>query len=185
MSRPDGRDGATPRGPFPGRSIRWADIKTFRQHFSRGGAGAASEFQNGSPRRQQRENRRQPRMCRYLAPGIGLRVAAIELEGFLVHGVRSWPASQADVCSVLIMVPRAAVRRVSEIERTQQRPEMLLVDPPATDRALIDRLADLRRAGGTNRRSVSMEFRQRGSHSRPQWARIRRAWPSRSATTSS
>ena len=34
---------------------------------------------------QQRQKPRQPRMRRYLAPGIGLRVAAVELKGFLVH----------------------------------------------------------------------------------------------------
>src|ERR1700722_8928016 len=136
------------------RSIRRTGIKTFCQHFGRSSTRAASQFENGSPRRELGEKPRQPRMRRDLAAGIRLRVAAVELKGFLVHDRRSWRATYADVCSALIMYREP---QCAGIQRTQQRPEMLLVDPPATGGGLVDRLAALRRARGTDRPLGLME----------------------------
>jgi len=67
------------------RSVGGADIESVGQHLFRRGAGAAAEFEDFRPGRQQREKPRQPRMPSDLASGIGLGVAAVELQGFLVH----------------------------------------------------------------------------------------------------
>ena len=56
---------------------------------------------------------------------------------------------------------------------------------PGANRTLEQRLAHLHGAGGRTARSVSKNFRQRRSHSRPQWATRRRASRSKSSTRSS
>ena len=47
---------------------------------------------------------------------------------------------------------------IRPIELREQRPEIRLVDAPAADRALIDRLPDLRGAGRAHRSLGPMEF---------------------------
>lgn len=67
------------------RAVGGTNIKTRGQHLRGIAAGAASQFENGRPGRQQREKAGQPRMLRYLARGIGLGVAPVEIKGIFVH----------------------------------------------------------------------------------------------------
>ena len=80
------------------RSVGGADIESAGQHLVRIRPGAAAEFEDFCPGRQQREKAGQPGMPGDLAPGIGLCVAAVELQRFLVH--RGFPThGNSAICS--------------------------------------------------------------------------------------
>src|SRR5665647_183951 len=61
------------------------NVESGGQHLRGIGARAASQFENGCPGRKQREKAEQPRMLRYLALGIGLRIFTVEPERCLIH----------------------------------------------------------------------------------------------------
>src|SRR4029077_4033322 len=67
------------------RSVGWVNVKPPDEHFRRSGTRSASELQDCCRGLEQREKAGQPRMCRDLALGIGLGVAAIKPKGSLVH----------------------------------------------------------------------------------------------------
>ena len=83
-------------------------IKPLRQHFRGVAAGAASEFEDASARRQQRQKRHQPRLARGdLAPGIGFGMAAVELQRRFVH-----PALPRGNAGSAICRPRPSISRM-------------------------------------------------------------------------
>ena len=132
-SRRGGRDASTRPRHFR-RTVGRANIEPARQHFRGVAAGAASEFENASARRKQREERRQPRLTRGdLAPGIGLGIAAVELQRLLVHRGTSHYGNSA-ICSspavsgspnirfmFWIACPAEPFTRLSSVEITMAR----------------------------------------------------------------
>ncbi len=109
-----GLDGAaeTARGDLGHfrRSVGRANREAARQYVRGIAAGAASEFENGSTWCEPGEKRRQARLARGdLAPGIGLGVAAVELQRLFVHR-RTLRHGNSAICSSPIVSGNPNIR---------------------------------------------------------------------------
>src|ERR1700760_1332224 len=104
-------------------------------------AGAAAEFEDRAGWRQQREEADEARRRRLGPAGIGLGVAAVELQRVVVHW--RYPHGKSAICSRPVVSPQPNIRfifwiacpaepltRLSRVEITMARPSMRSANTP-------------------------------------------------------